>query len=182
MALVVDNDPFSTSANSYVSSAEMLDYVSTRVPDSAVLTAWNALTTDQQSMYVVNATRSIDQLCEWSGERYFREQKLDWPRTGVWVDGWLQPETEVPMKVKEATFEMAIWAMSNNGLVAVGQNASFDSIKVGPINIDFNERVGGTADKYFPDIVPILLSDLGQMQNPNLSGANKIKVARLIRA
>lgn len=182
MALVVDNDPFSTSANSYVDLAEMLEYVSTRVPDQAVTTAWTALTTDQQSMYVVNATRSLDSSCEWLGELYYREQKLDWPRTGVWVDGWLQPETEVPHQVKEATCEMAIWSMSNNGLVAVGQNASFDSIKVGPINIDFNERVGGSADKYFPDIVAMLLRDFGTMTNPDLPGANKLKVARLIRA
>ena len=182
MALVVVSDPLNPSANSYVSLAEMLDYVTTRVPDSSVLTAWTALTADQKAMYVVNATRSIDSSCEWFGLKYSRDQRMDWPRYDVWVDSFMLDVTIVPQAVKEATCEMAIWTMSNNGLVAVGQNAAFNSIKVGPINIDFNESVGGSADKYFPDIVAMLLRDLGVMSNPSLPGSRQMKVARTYRA
>ena len=182
MALVVNNDPFSVSANSYVSLAEMLEYVTTRVPDSTVSTAWTALTSDQKSMYLVNATRSIDNSCDWVGTKYSRDQKLDWPRYDVWVDSYMLDVTIVPQSVKDATCEMAIWSMVNNGLVAVGQNAAFDSIKVGPINIDFSEQVGGSSEKYFPDIVAMLLRDLGTMSNPQLPGAKQLKVARTYRA
>jgi hypothetical protein len=133
-------------------------------------------------MYVVNATRSVDASCDWIGYKYSRDQKMDWPRYDVWVDTFMLDVTIVPAAVKEATCEMAIWSMSNNGLVAVGQNAAFDSIKVGPINIDFSEAVGGSSDKYFPDIVAMLLRDLGSMSNPPLPGARQMKVARTYRA
>lgn len=181
MALVVDNDPFSSSANSYVSLAEMLTYVTERVPDAAVLTAWNALSTPQKSMYVVNATRSIDSISEWIGSKYSRDQKLDWPRYDAWVDGYMLDVTIVPDAVKEATYEMAIWSMQNAGLVAVSQNYGFDSIKVGPINIDFNESAGGSKDQYFPDVVAMILEDLASVSNPQVPGSRTIKMAKLFR-
>lgn len=182
MALVVVTDPFSQSANSYVSVAEVTDYVTTRVPDSSVAAAWSALTADQKAMYVVNATRSVDAACDWKGYPYYKDQKLKWPRCEVIVDTWLLLSTVVPSSVKEATCEMALWAMTNGGQISVGQNAAFDSIKVGPINIDFNEQVGGSADKYYPDIVAILLRELGTMVNPDLPESGRIKTAKLHRA
>jgi hypothetical protein len=182
MTITVVTSPFSTSCNSYVSIADMLTYVTDRVPDPAVLTAWEALSDELQALYLVNATRSLDFMFEWIGDRYSRDQKLDWPRTSAFVDGFLLDQITFPQPIIEATCEMAIWSMQNAGLIAVQQNASYDSIKVGPINIDFNEQVGGASQKYAPDIVAYLLTDYGTLSDPNVPSANRMRVVRTNRA
>jgi hypothetical protein len=183
MALVVDNVPMSPTCNSYASLAEMLAYVTERVPDPAVLAAWTSLTEAQKSMYLVNATRSIDSFADWVGDRYYSQQRLDWPRYNTWIDGRYWLETAIfPSQVIEATCEMAIWMMQQNGVVAQAQNLAYDSIKLGPITIDFNETAGGTLNKYFPDVIAIILKDLAVLNNPDLPSANRLKVATLHRA
>lgn len=181
MALVVDNSPLSPTCNSYASLAEMSTYVTDRASE-AVAEAWLDLDPAEKARLLVNATRTIDSSAEWIGRKYFREQKLDWPRYDAYVDGYLLDVDVFPTAVVEATCEMAIWAMQNAGLVAVQQNAAFDSVKVGPITIDFNEKVGGSMDKYYPDIVPMILADLATFKNPPLPSANQLRVARLTRA
>ena len=182
MALVVDSDPLSATCNSYVSVQVMDDYVADRVPDPAVKVAWDALTDPQQAMYLVNATRSIDSYASWIGRKYTREQSLDWPRYDAWVDGYMLEVSIVPPAVIEATCEMVVWMMQNAGVVAVQQNAAFDSIKVGPIALDFNEGAGGSKEKYFPDIVAVILGDLGTMSNPTLPSSTSVRVVRISRA
>lgn len=182
MALVVDTDPFSPTCNSYAGLTGMADYVATRVPNPSYVNAWDNLDAEQQSMYLVNATRAIDSYVEWIGDKYSRDQKLDWPRVNAYVDSFLLDQITFPSALVEATYEMALWMMANSGEVYVDQSAGYDSIKVGPITIDFNQSALGSAKQYFPDIVAALLHDLGTIQNPDLPGQNKLKLARLNRA
>lgn len=182
MALVVNNEPLDPSANSYVSLAEMVAYLTDRVVNQAYLTAWTRLSADQQARYLVNATRFLDSAVSWIGDRYYRDQQLDWPRLNAYYDGFLLHTTEFPTRVKEACCEMAMWQMENNGAISTGENAQFDKIKVGPIEIDFNEQVGGTPQKYFPDVVAMLLAGYGTVENPDLPGDKRLKQVRLQRA
>lgn len=182
MALVVDNTPLSATCNSYVGLAEMLSYVSDRVTDPTILVAWNNLPPSSKVAYLVNATRTIDSICEWIGQKYSSAQRLAWPRFNAIVDGYDIPNTLFPESVVEATCEMAIWSMQNNSLISVQQNSAFDSVKVGPIVIDFNENVGGSSEKYSPDIVAMILKDYATINNPHLPGQKTMRVARLHRA
>lgn len=160
----------------------MLDYVATRVPSSTTVTAWEDLDTEVQSLYLVNATRAIDMYVEWIGDKYSRDQRLDWPRVNAYVDSYLVDQITFPLPVVEATYEMALWMMANSGEVYVDQTSSYDAIKVGPITIDFNQQALGSARQYFPDIVAALLKDYGSIQNPDLPGQMKLKLAKLQRA
>lgn len=182
MTLVVNSTPLDPSQNSYVSLTEMLDYVSTRVADASVLTAWQALSAAQQALYVVNASRSLDTACTWIGDRYSRDQTMHWPRVNAWVQGFLLDVLTVPVRVKEATCEMAIWSMQNNGATSVTNQESFERIWVGPLKINFNDNTGNPAYQYFPDVVAYLLSELGTLNNPNVPGGNTAKMVRLQRA
>lgn len=182
MALVVNNDPLDPSANSYVSLAEMVTYLTDRVVNDAYRIAWDRLSDDQRARFLVNSTRFLDSAVAWIGERYYRDQKLDWPRLNAYYDGFLLHTTEFPDRVKEATCEMAMWQMENQGIVSIGQNQQFDKIKVGPIEIDFSEQTGGSAQKYFPDVIAYLLAGYGTVENPNLPGDKKLKVVRLERS
>jgi phage gp36-like protein len=182
MALVIDTTPLSPTCNSYGSLAGIIEYVSTRVPNATTVTAWEDLDTEVQSMYLVNATRAIDMYVEWIGDRYSRDQRLDWPRVNAYVDSYLVDQITFPLPVVEATYEMALWMMANAGEVYVDQSSSYDAIKVGPITIDFNQQALGSAKQYFPDIVAAILRDYGTIENPNLPGQMTLKQARLQRA
>lgn len=183
MPLVLNNDPLAAGCNTYVSASEMATYVEDRCPDPEVGAAWRLLSNELKATYLVNATRSIDMIMDWSiGTKYSRDQNLDWPRYNAWVEGYLLDSTTFPEPVKDATCEMAIWAMQNNGLVAVSQDAAYDSIKVGPLTIDFNQDVQGPLNKYYPDIIAYLLKDYGSVGNPMIPGANMAKNVTLRRA
>lgn len=182
MALVIDTAPFSTTCNSYGNLAGMAEYVSTRVPNATTVSTWEDLDVEVQSMYLVNATRAIDMYVEWIGDKYSRDQRLDWPRVNAYVDSYLVDQITFPQPIVEATYEMALWMMTNAGEVYVDQSSSYDAIKVGPITIDFNQQALGSAKQYFPDIVAAILRDYGTIENPNLPGQMTLKQARLQRA
>lgn len=182
MAITINSTPGSPSANSYVSTSEMASYVSDRVVDTAAKAAWNALAADLQATYLVNATRQLDNMAEWVGLKYSADQALSWPRSDAWIDGYLLSSTIVPTSVKEATCEMALWLLGNSGEISQSQNAEFDSLKVGSIEINFNERVAGSKNRYFPDIVAYILSGYAVLQDPNVPSANRLRTVRLIRA
>lgn len=182
MALVVNSTPLDPANNSYASLAGSDEYVSTRIPDAAVQTSWAALTAELKGAYLVNASRTLDDLCNWIGDKYSRDQGLRWPRVNAYVDGYLLDSTTFPKAVVEATVEMAVWSMTNSGDVSTSSNAQYDSIKVGPIAIDFNEGAGLPANFYFPDIVAMLLRDYGGIQAPELPSGNMLKQAYLVRS
>jgi hypothetical protein len=185
MALIVDNEPLSLTCNSYASIEEMSAYVEERSTAEAKA-AWDALSPEEQAKYLVNMSRLLDSLCEWEGDRYYNYpyQVLAHPRYNLYIDGRLinTDATVFPRPVVEATCEMVIWSMANDGAISVSQNSEFDSIKVGPLEIDFNEGAGGTKDKYFPDIVALILRGWGTFQNPLLPGSKQIRTVRLLRA
>lgn len=182
MPLVVVTDPFAPGCNSYVSVAGADDYVATRVADPAVVTAWTALSADQKAMYLVNATRFLDSSCQYIGDRYSREQQLDWPRVNAWVQGFLLDVTTFPIKLVQATVEMALFTMGTSGAISVQSQEALQSLQVGPIHLKFNDNSGQPAYRYFPDIVAYLLRDLGSMTDPNVPSAKSIKTVNLIRA
>jgi len=183
MTLSVDSTPLSPTCNSYVGSAEMETYVAERVTDATAKATWLALTSALKAAYLVNATRAIDTVADFIGYQYSRDQKLKWPRYDAWVEGYLLDVTTFPHQVRDATAEMALWIASNGGAMFVQQaGAAFDAIKVGPINIDFNEYGNGPQFKYFPDIVAYLLRDIADVTNPPIPGSAMVKTVRLIRA
>jgi hypothetical protein len=182
MPLVVNDTPLAASNNSYASIATADEYVATRVPVATTVAAWDALDEDSKALYLVNASRSLDSFCEWIGDRYSRDQGLKWPRINAFVDGYLVDQLTFPQPVVDATIEMALWSMLNSGAVSVTSTSEFDSIKVGPINIDFNEGSGQALEEFFPDAIAILLKDYGGVTQPNLPSSGMMKQARLVRS
>lgn len=181
MSIQINAEPLSPDCNSYVSSQEMGVYLRDRVSET-VFDQWDALDVEVQRTYLVNASRFLDFAVTWIGDRYSRDQRLDWPRVNAMFDGYYLDPITFPQQVKDAACEMARWNMENDGVISVQQNAAFDSIKVGPIAIDFNESVGGSKDKYFPDIVAYILTDFGTVEPPDIPGSGRLKQVRLQRA
>lgn len=182
MALVVNSTPLASANNSYASLAEANEYVLTRIVDADVQSAWDDLDDEIKALYLINASRTLDNLCEWIGDKYSRDQGLDWPRVNAVVDGYVVDSITFPRPVVEAAIEMSVWSMTNSGSTGVANNSQYDSIKVGPITVDFNEAAGIASTSYFPDIVAMLLKDYGGINQPNLPSNTMLKQVTLVRA
>jgi hypothetical protein len=182
MTLTVVSDPLDPNCNSYASLDDAQSYATDMVLDPSVGDSWGNLDVDVQARYLVNATRIVDNLFEWIGDKYSYDQKLNWPRSNAFVQNFPLLSNIVPDQVKWAVIETAFWIMQNDGGLSQTTNFSLDKMAVGPIRIDFNEKAGGSAFQYVPDIVYILLQDYGNGRNPNKPGATQAKTARLYRA
>lgn len=185
MALVVDATPLSTTCNSYITVAGADTYVTDQVAVAAQVTAWAALSNDDKGMYLVRATAFLDGLVSWFGDRYSADQQLKWPRTNLYIEGLLKDFglTSFPAKVTYATVEMALFLMDqDNATSETNQNATYDAVAIGPLKIDFNVAANGAGSKFFPDVLPILLKDLGVIENPDLPNTNRLKQVKLVRA
>ncbi len=138
-------------ANSYSLVAEADSYFDERLGVSS----WSAAIADDKARALIMATRRID-LEEFEGSRVSEEQALKWPRFGADdADGWWIEQDEIPIQVKQASFEMALALLEDpEGLEDTGLEA-FERVKVGPIEVE--PRHLEQADE-LPDIVRRLLA------------------------
>lgn len=71
----------------------------------------------------------------WQGQRVRADQALDWPRSGVIVDGIEQRYTVLPVQLVRATCELALKASAQP--LTADETAAVKSEKVGPIEITY---------------------------------------------
>jgi len=128
MALVLNT-------NSYVEIADADTYFETRI-DSA---NWFDATDEVREQSLVTATWLVDDR-EWIGSAVSSSQALAWPRdNAIYNDHRLGMQvtvakTEVPNAVKIAVYEQALHLINNED-VLTGSTQTFESIKVGSIQI-----------------------------------------------
>jgi hypothetical protein len=182
VALVLDSTPFSPTQNSYASASEVNAYVQNRLVSATLQTSWDNLDAPVQAAYIVNATRALDNICSWIGVQYSRDQLLRWPRTNAWIENFQLDVTTTPTPVKEATAEMAVWLMSNDGSALEQGNEAYNRIQVGPIRIQFNENSGSPATRYMPDVVAQILRDYATFDAPSTPGGKQAHTAYLQRS
>jgi hypothetical protein len=124
MALVLFTNTFMLANSSYLA-------------DSA---SWNAATVSDQEKALLYATEKLDNK-EWAGYALTTSQPLSWPRTAF--DFW-DPvlrlyvpvaESELPVRFNKAMAKIAIHYIENPE-VASNYSATYDKIKVGPIELE----------------------------------------------
>lgn len=160
-------------ANSYVTVAEADAYFS----DSFGRPLWitPATTADVKATLVVYASRLLDQYMEWAGSRATDTQSMEWPRIGAYDRfGAMIPSDQIPKQVKYAVFELAYYALENNGLSFADQ--TIDSVKVGSIQVEFTPK---STDAGIPKFIENLLSGLGMPIIVGASGARNIRLERV---
>jgi len=122
MTLIKEDGTGRPDANSYADAGDGDAYHDGHL----YATAWTGASAGDKEKALVMATRLIDSLCQFIGERAHDEQALQWPRTGdisrwfpgsglplpvvageLWsADGWL-PTDAVPKGIMNAACEMA---------------------------------------------------------------------------
>ena len=103
----------SATANSFVTEAEAIAYVATRLNASSWTTVTGATCTETEKAALIESTRELSALA-WKGQRVDSTQVLSWPRQ--WVENPDSPvgawdfyaTTVIPQRVKDAQCELAL--------------------------------------------------------------------------
>jgi Putative DnaT-like ssDNA binding protein len=108
MAIIVEDGTGKTDANSYASVAEANAYFANRPSQDAV---WDNAGSAEKQEALILATAYLDAEYggQWAGTKRTMDQALDWPRTdAVTTDGHSIEISEIPARLKRATFELAV--------------------------------------------------------------------------
>jgi hypothetical protein len=152
---VIDATAGGSSANCYLTVVEANAYHDGRLNNDV----WDAASTDNKTIALIMATRTLDHLYTWVGARKTSTQSLEWPRVGVTARNRLQsvPDTIVPTEIKEATAEYA-WQLLVEDRTTDSdlESKKITSITAGPVSLSFGE---GIVAKVIPDSVYYLIPE-----------------------
>lgn len=133
MALIVENGEGLTNAESYASIAYADAYFNARMTAN-----WDS-SDSHKEMLLRLATDHIDAVYgqRFKGTKGSLTQALQWPRVGVWVDGYEYPSDEIPTEIMRACCEFAHAANTSELLPNLTQGVKREKIDV--IEIEYDE-------------------------------------------
>jgi flagellar biosynthesis regulator FlaF len=106
MTLIVEDGTIVADANSYVSEAEYQAYATARG-----LTIGS--TTEEREQELTKAMDFLDSYRDsFKGYKNTRDQSTQWPRQGVFIDGFQQDSNTLPVELKKAQMELAVTSRS----------------------------------------------------------------------
>lgn len=137
MALIVENGSIVTNANTYVTTTDFDAYLSAR----GKFLGGNNGTSEQLLLSAMDYIESRD----FAGVKNTKSQPLQWPRTGVYVDGFLVADDEIPADLKYAQIEVAIAIDSGtNPMAPLGRETKRE--KVGDIEVEYDDGARSTTE------------------------------------
>lgn len=142
--------------NSYVTVAEANSYFENRLHSES----WDAASESVKAKALVTATKILDQY-SWEGEAEDELQPLAFPRVGYYFEPRLNmiiDLRDVPNRVIEATYELALHLMDNDVQAA---SSSVKSLRVGPISLE-NITTSKTPSSVTKLVKPLLINSGSQ--------------------
>ncbi|MFW0776355.1 MAG: DnaT-like ssDNA-binding protein [Rickettsiales bacterium] len=103
MALIVEDGSIVANANSYITEAEYIAWADSRFGASRS-TAPSC--DDQAEPYILRAMDYFEGQ-DFIGYKKQSDQPLQWPRDSVYIDGYYQSNTAIPVEVKRSIYELA---------------------------------------------------------------------------
>lgn len=123
--ITVENGTIVTNANSYVTTTELNNYASDR----------NITISGDASELLIQAMDYIESL-DFIGVKYTNDQSLQWPRTGVIIDGYDQDIDSIPQILKNGQMATAIAIDAGNGpLIDLPRNVKRK--RVGELEVEY---------------------------------------------
>lgn len=98
--IIVEDGTGKSTANSYITTAELDTFCADR---NITLTA----TYGDQSEVLIKAKDYMETLC-YIGDKYTKDQALEWPRSGVEIDGFGYLVSEIPQRLKDGQAWLAV--------------------------------------------------------------------------
>ena len=161
--LVADGTTATNAATSYASVLEADDYLSL---SREYLPAWTALTTAEKQVYLMHASRLMDQTIKYTGTLASTDTNLRWPRDNAFdCDAKLYDNTEIPEPIKATAIEIAGYYATNTTINAsdkVGDDEGLQSMRVDVLSFTWKKSAisASTANKY-PKYIANTLQCLG---------------------
>jgi hypothetical protein len=126
---------------------------------------WGNFDVDTQERALRLATRMLDDRMEWKGYKASLAQHLQWPRVGVYLDGYyMLDHSVIPWQIVTATSELALYlAQQTSYPEPSDQIQQVQEIDVGPIKVRMPPPSGQTVKPRipFPEHVIAAVRDLG---------------------
>jgi hypothetical protein len=126
MAIIVETGSIVTSANSYVTEAELTTYSAARGVTIA---------NGDREKYLTLAMDFIETL-DFKGIKYTKLQALQWPRVDVVVDTYLIDADEIPTDLKNAQLHTAMAISEGNSPVAIVERKTTTE-QVGSLSVTY---------------------------------------------
>lgn len=152
MALTLTTTPGSATANSYC-SVEAADLYHDFHPYADV---WNAANASRKQQCLVMATRLLDDLVDWQGQKTTLAQKLRWPRYLVPDrDGLIYlANNTIPEFLQQATAELARYLVAEDRTEERGYGIK--SVTADVVSVEFDST----------DLKPVLPQSVRNMITP----------------
>lgn len=180
VTLVLEDGTGISGANSYVSVAEADDILSV---NSVQYATWTALTSTEKDTLLVWASDYLDSHVDWNGYKQVETSGLRWPRNCVYdVDGILVADDIVPLRVKQATAQLAIFLNSSQAAATGGQSSvlpeGIKRVQADVVELEFFD--GGSADsRNGSDLLPVnmryLIRGLGTIMTGRMTTAKAVR-------
>jgi hypothetical protein len=132
MTIIVEDGTIVTGANSYVSEAELTAYATAR---------GLTLSTDGEQLLI----RGMDYIeaQSYKGTKFTKDQPLQWPRAGVYVDDYLVDADEIPTELKNGLMESAL-AIDNGQDPLADIARTTKSETVGSLSVTYADNASST--------------------------------------
>ena len=147
--------PGAEDANSFVTRAEFVEWLTTRLRKPTSVTGAGDSTKDAALIW---ATRLVNALC-WTGSGVTATQRLNWPRTGMLYQTlFAVPIDAIPQDLKNAVMEMAyILLVGDPVSPASAIFKGLNKIKAGSVELGFNKLADLPLNSLVPPSVISLL-------------------------
>jgi len=141
--------------NSYVT----LDQANAYFADRTNAQAFLSLDNNAKEDLLITATRYLDDTNEYVGVAVSTSQPLAWPRTGTYYEPRYSntvalPTSEVPDRLKRATYEMALHLAENPDNLT--SRTTLDKIKVGSIELSGLQSMSKVPSQVRSVVKPLL--------------------------
>ena len=148
--VTVEDGSLVSSATSYVSESDFAEYAGQR----------GLTVTSDHTVLLIKAMDYLETL-EFTGSKRSETQSLQWPRDGVYIDGYYVENTTIPAILKTAQLRLAYEIdQGNDPLSAIDRKVKRE--KVGPLEVEYADSSSSTE----------ILRSVRQMLRKLLSGSN----------
>lgn len=158
MAIIVEDGTIVAGANSYVSEADLTAYSTAR---GITLTGATETLLIQSMDYIESQN--------YLGVKLTQDQSLQWPRSGVYIDGYYNPNDNIPTELKDAEMAAAVAIDQGNSPQAVIERG-VKKEKVDVIETEYMDNaVSNPIDPKITAMLKKLLAGGGSIFNPIVS-------------
>ncbi len=152
MTLTVETGAIVTGANSYISITDFTTYATARGV---------TLVTGAEQL-LVRAMDYIESL-QYIGTKVESDQPLQWPRTGVYIDGYAFPDDDIPQQLIDGQCQVAI-AIDQGNDPLIDYAPAVKRKKVGPLELEYSVGASVTINRKINNTLYKLLKNGGAGQ------------------